>query len=115
MSDLKPHKHAALIREIADHVASGAFAARHYELQGGPQATDNWQVLEPTIKLYENWDYRIVKIEHKSGIVDLFGLIAGCYDVKSRLDAARIDLCSSIERINTLCSELERLERREVK
>jgi hypothetical protein len=66
-----PHKHAALIREIAEHVASGAFNAGHYELhtahrdligwQSG-QAT-SWLLIEPSINIDARFVYRIVKTD----------------------------------------------------
>jgi hypothetical protein len=72
MSNPTPHVHAAIIREVAEHVASGAFEAGHYELQGKHKDQANiqfgrvasWRCTPPTINLEElYWEYRIVKTD----------------------------------------------------
>jgi hypothetical protein len=61
MSTLQPKKHAAIIREVAEHIASGAFDAGYYAFEGKSEMSEIWLVMTPTIELNERWHYQVIK------------------------------------------------------
>ncbi len=62
---LTPHKHAAIIREWAEHLASGAVAAGWYEVQAKfPDfPSGSWLVRSVNDRDFNRTDYRIVMTE----------------------------------------------------
>lgn len=97
---LTPHKHAALIKQWAEHVASGAVDAGWYKVQSKQEYIGNWMLNSHAPDFSGSLDYRIVMTDKHPDYKPLEKKIK----VEFETTPSRAEAILNLLRLNGLCS-----------